>query len=322
MSSRSPRLRGGLLVASLVVGVALAAPVPSSLAVLTASDTSTASAASDTLAPPTDLTATGGGSTIDLSWTPTVDTYATGYTVYRAATSGGSYTSIGSVTPRTATSRSDAPGNGTWYYVLRSVYQQWESALSNEASATISTTTSTGFVGCEGGDDAAETSNAGDDNGYESNPSRACADDGSNATDSSTGTGGNASCGTGATPDTRKDQHRFWGFDLGLPGSVTSIDGIRVLADVGMSNNGGTSSVCVQLSWDGGTTWTSIQSQSMTTTSVTTYTFGSTSDTWGRAWTIGELSPANLRVRVIDATSQNNKQYRLDYLAVDVTYSP
>ena len=39
------------------------------------------------------------------------------------------------------------------------------------------------------------------------------------ATDTNSGTGGTASCGTGAAPDTTKDRHRFWGFALGLPGT-------------------------------------------------------------------------------------------------------
>ena len=40
----------------------------------------------------------------------------------------------------------------------------------------------------------------------------------------------------------------------------------------------------------------------------TVYIFGATSDTWGRAWTLSELSAANFRVRLIDASSQPNKQ--------------
>ncbi|MGQ9572794.1 MAG: hypothetical protein ACUVV3_06370 [Dehalococcoidia bacterium] len=92
----------------------------------------------DTLDPPTSLTATVVGSDIRLDWTPTVDTYATGYKVLRATTSGGPYTEIDTVTPYTETTYTDpSPGSGTFYYVLRSYYQNWESADSNEASATI-----------------------------------------------------------------------------------------------------------------------------------------------------------------------------------------
>ena len=39
-------------------------------------------------------------------------------------------------------------------------------------------------------------------------------------------------------------------------------------------------------------------------------------------WTGAKLSNANFRVRIIDATSQPNKNYLLEYLAVQVTYTP
>ena len=53
-----------------------------------------------------------------------------------------------------------------------------------------------------------------------------------------------------------------------------------------------------------------------------TYSFGGAADTWGKAWTAGEFSNANFRVRFTDATNQPNKDYLLDYVSVDVTYTP
>jgi hypothetical protein len=90
----------------------------------------------DTLDPPTNLAASVSGSAIQLSWTVTVDTYAAGYKVLRSMTSGGPYTEIDSVTPRTATSYTDntVTAGIRYYYVLRSYYQNWQSANSNEAS--------------------------------------------------------------------------------------------------------------------------------------------------------------------------------------------
>jgi hypothetical protein len=89
----------------------------------------------DTLDPPTGLTATGGAS-ITLNWTATPDTYAGGHRVLRGTTTGGPYTQIAEVTPRTTVTYNDAPAAGTYYYVVRAYYQSWESANSNEASAT------------------------------------------------------------------------------------------------------------------------------------------------------------------------------------------
>ena len=314
-------MRHPRLTAALAAFVLLLAPATTSLARLTDAAAADGSLTADTLAPPTALTATGGSSVL-LGWTPTVDTYATGYRVFRGAATGGPYTAIGTVTPGSASTMMDTPTSGTWYYLLRATYQGWSSVRSNEASATVVASVQTAFAPCAAASTAADSSGAGDNDGYESNPGRACVDDESYATDAGSGTGGDGSCGTGATPDPRKDRHRFWGFAIGLPGSVSSIDGITVRADVGMNNNGGTTNVCVQLSWDGGTSWTTMQSRGVPTTGLTTVTFGASADTWGRSWTPGELAPASFRVRVIDAASQTTKQFRLDYLAVSIAYTP
>jgi hypothetical protein len=311
------RVRAALVVAFALV-VALGVPVASTLARFTDAATTSGSFAVDTLAPPTGLSAVG-GATVTLTWTSSVDAYTTGYAIYRSATSGSGYALVSTATPGTATTTTDSPGAGTWYYVVRATAGSWDSVDSNEATAVV-TATSTTFKACVS--TAADTSGAGDNNGYESNPARACISDGSNAVDAGSGNGGTASCGTGATPSVNKDRHRFWGFVLGMPGTVTSVNGIRVQATLGLNNGGGTTNLCAQLSWDGGTTWTTISSQAITTTASTVYTFGSTSNTWGRTWALSELSAANFRVRLIDASSQTTKQFRLDYLSVSVTYAP
>jgi len=90
----------------------------------------------DTLNAPTGLSATGGVSA-NLSWTGTSDTYATGHRVFRATTTGGPYSQIAQVTPRTTTTYSDSSlGAGTFFYVVVAYYQSWESANSNEISCT------------------------------------------------------------------------------------------------------------------------------------------------------------------------------------------
>jgi hypothetical protein len=88
----------------------------------------------DTLDAPTGLTATGGAS-ITLNWTATADTYATGHRVYRSTTNGGPYSQVAELTPRTTTTYDDNPVAGTYYYVVRSFHQNWESVDSNEAPA-------------------------------------------------------------------------------------------------------------------------------------------------------------------------------------------
>ncbi|MFL5775358.1 MAG: hypothetical protein ACJ76W_03700 [Chloroflexota bacterium] len=274
---------------------------------------STFSLATDTLAPPTGLAASG-TVTATLSWTPSNDAYAAGYEVRRSATSGSGYSLVSTVTPGSATSTTDSPGAGTFYYVLRSYFQNWRSVDSNEASVTLGQT-ATGLKGCTASSNLADT--GGDGDGYELNAGNACADDAAFATDASTGTNNTTSCANAG-----KDRHRFWDFNLGIPASVASVSGIQVRVDSGMNNNGGTNNVCVELSWNGGTSWTAAKVYDMSNATIATYNLGAANDTWGRTWTGANFSNANFRVRITDATSQPNKNYLLEYVALQVTYTP
>jgi len=91
----------------------------------------------DTLNPPTDLLSTGVTSTT-LNWTATSDTYASGHRVFRGTVSGGPYTQVGQVTPRTTTTFNESPPPGTYYYVLRSYVENWESVDSAQVTAVVS----------------------------------------------------------------------------------------------------------------------------------------------------------------------------------------
>lgn len=299
------------------IAAALAVSAPISLARLTAAKTSTSTLGTATLQPPTGLTGTGGSSAA-LSWTPSVTAQAGGYYVFRSATSGSGYSQVQAVSPATLSATTDAPAAGTWYYVLKTYAGTWTSANSNEASVVVAAsqrTTST--VGCDPTMQAPETSGAGNENGYDLNPGNACASGGGYAVDTNSGTDNVSSC-SGAG----KDRHRFWGYALGLPGTVTSIDGITVTAIVGQSNSGGTSSVCLQVSWDGGTTWSAVRQVPLTAASLTTYTAGSSSDTWGHTWVASQLTGSAFRIRVTDVATTPNKDFRLDFLGASVTYTP
>jgi len=297
------------------VVAAASGTAPVSLARLTDSATTTASFATDTLDPPTSLSAIG-GSSVALSWTATVDAYASGYDVLRGTASGGPYSVVGSAAPRSTTSTSDAAAsNGTYYYVLRSVFQSWTSATSNQASATVTLTSSTGFHVCTAASNAADT--GGDGDGYQTTPGNACAADGAVATDTNTGTNTSTIC-----TDAGKDRHRWWDFGLGVPATVTSVNGIEVQLVALKANNGSNAQICAQLSWDGGTTWTATQSSAALTTTSATYSLGGSADTWGRTWSGSNFSNANFRIRIIDVSDKANQDVKLDSLSVQVTYSP
>ena len=92
--------------------------------------------------------------------------------------------------------------------------------------------------------------------------------------------------------------------------------------DARADGTGGSPRICVQISWDGGSTWTTAKQTSTLTTTEATYTLGSTSDNWGRTWNVGNFSNASFRVRVINVASNTNRDFSLDYLAVNLTYQP
>ena len=90
---------------------------------------------------PTGLTATAGNGQVILSWN--VSTGVTSYNVYQSTISGGPYTKVGSSTSTgyTATGLT----NGTaYYFVVTAVNGNGESGYSNQATATPSSTGSTG----------------------------------------------------------------------------------------------------------------------------------------------------------------------------------
>ena len=265
-----------------------------------------------TMAAPTAPSANGSLATITLNWTATSTPYATGTRVLRSSTSGGPYSQVGQVTPAGTTSYIDAPISGTYYYVLRSYYQSWESANSSQVSAAAST--QTGYLDCSA--NAAVTSGSGDNNGYQTNPGNACANGSGNASDASSGTGTSTSCTA-----TGKDRHIFYDYGISIPTGST-INGIEVRTDAWADSKSGIPRLCVQLSWNGGATWTTNQTAPNLTTSETTNILGSTSDNWGRTWSATELNNTNFRVRITDVAASTARTFSLDWVSVQVTYTP
>ncbi len=265
--------------------------------------------ATSTMAAPTGIGAVGGANIV-LTWTATPTSYAAGYNVMRSQTSGGPYAQVAQVTPRTTFTYTDSPAAGTYYYVLQSYFQNWVSANSTQTSAGVSTTT--GYLSC-----AAQAADAGGDgNGYETNPANACANDSVFATDASSGTSTATSCTSAA-----KDKHRFYNYGIALPASSV-VNGIEVRLDALKSGTGTAPKLCVQLSWDGGTTWATSKVTPNITGAEATYILGAANNTWGHVWTVPQMTDANFRVRVIDTDNTATQTFQLDQVAVQVTFTP
>jgi glucosylceramidase len=169
----------------------------------------------------------------------------------------------------------------------------------------------TGFLGPL----ASSADSGGDGNGFETSPSSAHADDGAFAVDTNSGSGTSTSCTSSS-----KDKHRFRDYGIALP-TAASIKGIVVRLDARADSTSGSPKLCVQLSWNGGSSWTSAKTTSALSTSERTYLLGSATDRWGRSWTAANLADTNLRVRVVTIASSTSRDFSLDWVAVKVHYA-
>lgn len=137
--------------------------------------------------------------------------------------------------------------------------------------------------------------------------------DGIFAQDANSGTSNNNSCTNAA-----KDKHQFSNYGIAVPGGT--VTGIEVSLNALADSTSNSPKICVQLSWDGGTTWTAPQSTPRLSTTSTTYILGSSTDTWGRTWAPAELADASFRLRVIDVANSTSRTFSLDGIAVQVSY--
>ena len=170
-------------------------------------------------------------------------------------------------------------------------------------------TSNTGFLIASA--NAAQT--GGDNNGYQTNPTNAYLNDSLFAVDTNSGNGTSSSC-----TNARKDKHRFYNYGISIPGST--ILGIEVRMDARVDSTSGAPKLCIQLSWDGGTTWTAAKQTGTLTTAEQSYILGSPSDNWGHTWTLSQLSNANFRVRIIDVATSTARDFSLDWITVRITY--
>jgi hypothetical protein len=156
---------------------------------------------------------------------------------------------------------------------------------------------------------------SGDNNGFETTPNNASALDGLFAVDANSGTTTSTSCA-----DAGKDRHDFFNYNVSLPAGA-SIGGIEVRLDAKVNSAANAPKMCVQLSWDGGATWTAAKSTPTLTTATATYVLGGPTDVWGRTWTAGDLSNANFRIRVTNVAGSTARTFSLDWIALRVTLS-
>jgi hypothetical protein len=263
---------------------------------------------------PSGLTATASSSSqINLAWTDT-SSNEDGFKIERCQGAGcSSFSQIATVGAGVTSFPDTALAASTSYsYRVRAYNAGGDSGFSNTASATtLGGPSNTGLLSPTA--NAAVTSNAGDNNGFQTNPGNAHANDGVFAVDTNSGTSSSTSC-----TNNNKDKHVYRDYNISVPGST--INGIEVRLDARADATGGAPRMCVQLSWDGGTSWTTAKTTANLTTSEATYTLGGAADTWGRTWSAANFTNANFRVRIINVASNTSRDFSLDWVAVRVTY--
>ncbi|MDQ2691278.1 MAG: M14 family metallopeptidase [Chloroflexota bacterium] len=174
--------------------------------------------------------------------------------------------------------------------------------------------TSTGFRSPTA--QAAVTSGSGDNNGFQTSAASALMDDGVYAVDTNSGSNTNTSC-----TNTGKDRHVFSNYGFNVPAGST-IQGIEVKLNSRVDSTTGSPRFCVQLSWNGGTSWTSPITSATLSTSETVYTVGGVTNTWGRTWSNADFNDANFRLRLVMVASNTSRDFSLDWVGVQVRHSP
>jgi hypothetical protein len=149
----------------------------------------------------------------------------------------------------------------------------------------------------------------------QTNPSGATDDDTAFALDTDSGSGTGTSC-TGSG----KDRHRFRDYGFALSAGA-SIKGIQVRLDAHADSTSGAPRMCVQLSADGGSSWTSAKTTATLTTAQATYLLGSATDRWGKTWSTTNVGNTQFRVRVVNVASSTARDFSLDWVVVKIHYT-
>ncbi|MEW6217367.1 MAG: hypothetical protein AB1543_06775 [Candidatus Bipolaricaulota bacterium] len=109
-------------------------------------------------------------------------------------------------------------------------------------------------------------------------------------------------------------EHTYGGYGISLPPG-SDVEGIEVLLRV-QKHASANCYLYVELSWDGGVSWTATGYRSgFTAGSWWDHVLGGASDTWGYSWSPGELGDGTLRVRL-----KAENAARVDWVAVRIHY--
>ncbi len=104
----------------------------------------------------------------------------------------------------------------------------------------------------------------------------------------------------------------------GLTGGT--IDGILVKVEAKVSSTTDRSEYTIELSWDGGTTWTTLKRAFQVETADYTHSYGG-ADAWSRTFVPSELTNVNFKVRISNDFAGATNDASVDWVNVQVFYS-
>lgn len=91
-------------------------------------------------------------------------------------------------------------------------------------------------------------------------------------------------------------QQKYSTFTFTLTSTTTIVNGIKIIVEgAGLGAN---SPLNLDLSYNAGTNWSSTKSNTILNGADANYTYGSSTDTWGRTWVYSDFSDPNFRVRL------------------------
>lgn len=113
--------------------------------------------------------------------------------------------------------------------------------------------------------------------------------------------------------------HVYWGYSIAIPPGA-SVTGIEVRLDAWRWPSGVPfdAFLDVQLSWDGGASWTPRYTAGPLAGYEQSWILGGPNDGWGRSWSASDFQPDRFRVRL---TAREGRETRLDWVAVRVYFS-
>lgn len=131
-----------------------------------------------------------------------------------------------------------------------------------------------------------------------------------------TGANGLVIDGNFATNGVTGKKQDYYNYGIVIPTGATVV-GVEVLLTA--KTTGGTHSYAIDLTWNAGTSFTATKSQALSTT-LTTYSIGGATDTWGRTWAANDFSNGLFRLRITETLSGGGSS-QLDGTAIRVYYT-